>query len=1221
MANLLQSAGAQPQKHTRFAPIYTGRFFSGLWTNRSPLRDAATTHFTEKYYGGNGDALIAGQNVEITNRLTLARRAGNTSYDLNSFSGVDHFDSFRLSSPSSEKIHVMVDQIDGLYSLLSGVKTLVWPKGATAGQSYLQSVGNSLYFGNGIDNKKWLQSMHEWTESAQWGGPTTPYMSTFFIDSNGNIQQLVGTSFSILDYTITSNVVTFTWDRENDNVSVAFNLSDVVSIGDNIKLNGFSTSTFFNDKIVEITAVTNDTFTAIFEHVDTTITTELGYADVLKGGKPYSSQVEPDWNTTVLTPQVTDLETVKTYEGMVVWINRGIPTFNWGINPPEIAPNPIVGSSRIAWTKNTFYSYAGVIIDSNGNLQQVITAGKSGTSEPVWKTNVDDATSDGTVVWKMIQTAASLVWQSHTHYEPGDFLVGNAGGTNCLFQLAEYTCPTLVGNVDAYIYSEPSSNAPGAFDKYYPLTLGSANGHAVGNSLRMNEGSTASKPFNWIQVNEANEVTGSFVPFPTSGLWQNFALVILATLHIPVAGQYTFTSAQHDGILVGIGGGAEKVSGTGTDMMGHDVTAVNAYPIMGGTNGYGLQDFQYNHDSYTVNFPQAGDYPVEIDFKYWYHKTMLMAFGASTNALFAGTPMSGSTQPIWPVWTTTYAPNYASVRECGGVMQWNNLGPVTDYVWKANINFTLPNQTIIDPAGNTQAPYRTGVTGTTAPTFSTGLNQLTIDNPDLIWILTGTSAAPDPGTVSTYNGGWQYGIALVNTLDNTVSNCGPLTPATGNFIGVEGVSFAAGSGLPDPSLIDSQVDYVAIFRTTDGQSIPFLIDGKDNTMYTVPLAEYLANGYIDKTPDTELNNLISAAISGENTPPGAGAVNLTFHLNRIFFSIGNVVYWTTGAATPVGNGINGVAPLNFSEFPSTVKRIVPTSIGALVFTVSDIYQLRGDGVTSGIRAYPYAKGIGLLSYNALDVNGTIIGFFTSDKQFVILDPSAGISYVGFPIGDKLRKSTDAPGTYWNANNVYVTWHVDGEDQAWYVADGKYGWYRLMTTPAPETGLTWSPFAAIQGGCKAVQSIEVSPGVHKLLLGPIGSGQVLFRDLENFSDNGVAYSAWAVIGSLVLAQPGQVAEIQFITTDSVRLGTPLELGILLDEALPYYTEPFDVLKHWTDDPYSLPRSKSLLSQRFYLSEEDETALCRHMQLKINFGTEAVQNELLTLTVFGGYAQES
>ena len=397
-----------------------------------------------------------------------------------------------------------------------------------------------------------------------------------------------------------------------------------------------------------------------------------------------------------------------------------------------------------------------------------------------------------------------------------------------------------------------------------------------------------------------------------------------------------------------------------------------------------------------------------------------------------------------------------------------------------------------------------------------------------------------------------------------------------------------------------------------------------STTYTLTLADYLANGYVDTTPDTGLNNLISAAINGENTPPGAGAINLTFHLDRIWYSIGNVVSWTTGPATPVGNGVNGTSPLNYAAMPSLVKRIVPTASGAFIFTVSDVYIIQGNGTASSPiqGALPIAPGIGLLSYNALDMNGPIIGFFTTDNQFVTMDPSNGISNVSLPIGDQLRLQNGLPGQNWNPANVYVAWHVQGEDQGWYVGDGQYGWYRLMSTPAPETGNTWSPFATLTGGIKAIQSVEVSPGVHRLLVGPYTTGEISQRDLTVFTDNGTTYPAHATIGSLVLTQPGQVAQVAFVTTNAVKTGSPLTLGILVDEALPYYTGPIDILKDWVSDPPNFKISKSFYKQRFYLSTlEDETSSMETMQLQIIFSPfDSTQNELLTLTIFGTFSQE-
>lgn len=1134
MPNLLGLAGAQPQKQTRFAPIYTGRWASGLWTNRSPLRDAATTRIVEKFYGAAGDALIQGRNVEVTNKLTLARRPGNSIYDSNSWDAVDRFYDFRLFNQTSEQIKVMVDQSSALYSLFNGIKTLVWTKtSANAGQSYMQSVGNTLYFGNGIDDKKWLQTLTVWQAGFNWAVNSTPPFTTFLIDPNGNIQQLttVGTS----------------------------------------------------------------------------------------GGSM------PTWSTVV--PSVgNSFQGGLTTDGSAVWTNRGNPIENWGIAPPTTAVTPIVGSSRVAWTANTQYSLTSVVIDSNGNLQQVTTAGKTDVSAPAWATSVGLTTASGTAVYTMIQTAASLVWQPSTAYTAGHYLIGTATGVQCLFQLAFGNTVSLNSNVAAYRFAVGAIS--GVVELTNPTSLGSATASFTTlSSLQMTGSPTSNGATQiWNNLNGAGSVTGTTQPFGVND--HDYQMVVLGSFDVPQPGQYAFQITSHDGVLWGIGDGAQLVSGTNINPLTgsgypQTITPVQGYAVFGGNNNrFTAGGFSTNN--FVVNFPTAGTYHYEIDYAYWFHSGQTLQVTCNGNVIPFGAAISGTTEPIWPSFSTTFAPAYATVSESVGQFIWSNIGPVVDFAFPSSANVTLPNTTIIDKAGNTEAPFRTGITGTTPPTFATGLNQLTLDNPNLIWINQGPASAPPPGSVSTYNGGWIYTIALVNTLDNTVSNAAPLSVPTGNFIGAAGVTIPAGSGLPNPSSIDPQADYVAIFRSTDGNVVPFLIPSASGVpIYTISLHDYLTSGYVDTTPDTGLNNLLQAPIAGENTPPASGAINLAYHLGRIWYSIGNVVYWTAGPDTPIGNGVNGTPPLNFDTFPSLVKRLVPTTSGLMVFTVSDVYLIQGSGTSSSpiTPGIPILQGVGLGNYNGLDVNGSIIGFFTTDNQFVIIDPSSGVSYAGFPVGDQFRIDNGTAGLNWDTSSVYVAWHVNGEDQAWYVGDAQFGWYRLMPTPAPETGYTWSPFASIVGGVDALQSIEVTPGKHKLLLGPVAAGPILQRNLTMWQDNGTSYPANAVLGSMVLAQPGQIAEVAFITTDATRIGTPLVLGVIMDEALPYYTGSFDILKHSVYDPPTLRQSKSFFAQRFYLSDSEEPAVCRHLQVNVDFGIQSVMNELHTLTVFGGFLAEA
>lgn len=1253
MANLFGLAGATPQKQTKYAPIYNPRWTSGIWTNRSPLRDATTNRITEKFYGAAGDALIAGLNVEVSNKLTLIRRPGNSPLLFGNFSNVDRFYDFRLFNAATEEIIVMVDQADALYSLFApqsaGSTQLVWKKSKGAGQTYMQSVGNVLFFGNGVDNKKWLQTLQlvngKWAPNYDMGAGTTPYLSTFIIDPNNNIQQFTGTALPIASVTVQSDVV---------EVFTTANINGVLEVGQTVTFPMGMAANFLDGQTVTVTQVGFTEFTFNFINMNYALTPEAPgvYATVELGdGSPVTGASQPAWSTTV--PDASnDFQGGLTVDGTVIWTNRGNPVENWGIAMPTKPLNPIVQGGLPVWEESTFYSLVSCVVDLNGNLQQVTTPGLSGATDPTWSTVLGGVTYDGApttgVTWKMIASAAMMTWQPNTFYPTGSFLLETASGTPCLFQSTAPTAPYLSGTVNAFLWAAPHSGSVGQWDGVdvydgtnnpsglpYPTNTGDAYASAgglTGFDFAI-AGTGTGGSFAWDTIDASGEVTGTTNPFPGVDVSDNY-IVILGTLQVPVAGNYTITVNHGDGFQMGIGGNATFVSGTTPAFISGLSTAINGFPFLPAGHNQNVTSNSGNQwvDTYVVNFPTAGTYPLEVNMARWDKPNAGLQILINGNTIPSSQPAGGATSgsiiPTWPAWTTADAPGYPNVIEGSGRLQWNNLGPEVDYTWAGASHFTLPNTSIVDSNNNIEAPYRTGYTDTGgAPAWNTGIDSLTDDNPNLIWINLGPNGNPPVGTITTSNGGWVYAISLVNTLDQTVSNATRISAPTGNFTNAQGVYLSPGDGLPPLADIDPQADYVAIWRSTDGQAVPFLIPGTTDyaAPITISLHDYLLFGYTDTTPDVDLNNLISAPILGENTPPAIGAINLAYYLNRILYSIGATVYWTTGPATPAGNGLNGSAPLNFDEQSSLVSRIVPTTSGAFVFTVSDINLIQSTGNTSSpiSQAIPLLEGIGLLSYNALDVCGAQIGFFSTDHQFLILDPNAGVSSAGYPLGDQFRLNNGQLAQTWNPANVYVAWHVNGEDQAWYVCDGAQGWFRMMSTPAPETGsYTWSPFAQIVSGLKALQSIEVTPGNHQLLLGPFESGQILQRDLDTNQDGGENYPANAVMGSCVLAQPGQIAIVPFVTVEQVGIGTPIVIGVLIDEALPYYTGPFNILKHWENDPPNLKPSISLPSQRFYLSEDgDSAAAMRHMQIQINWAAENFPSELATVTIFGGYLQES
>jgi hypothetical protein len=416
-----------------------------------------------------------------------------------------------------------------------------------------------------------------------------------------------------------------------------------------------------------------------------------------------------------------------------------------------------------------------------------------------------------------------------------------------------------------------------------------------------------------------------------------------------------------------------------------------------------------------------------------------------------------------------------------------------------------------------------------------------------------------------------------------------------------------GSGSGDP-----QVDVIYLWRTVQGGSVLFYLDQIPNPGAGKTWV------YTDTTPDTGLNELIEAPVDEGNDPPPVGISALVYHLGRIWGAVNNSVYFSSGPDALVGSGNEAWAPANVFVFPDTVIRLFPTTSGLYVFTTADIYLIQGLGTSSSsFFSTPFTAGIGLSSYDAFAINGSIVFLYTSDNQILTLDPSSGLSEVGFPIGDQFPTAT------FTSLRTQLTWHVSGSaDKGLYVSDYANTWWRMCPTPSPETGLLWSPKAQIAGGFSAVQSIETASGVHTLLIGPPSAGgPILKRDSSVYADSGTAYAAWSILGSLVLAQPGQTAHAAFFTTDSVAVGTPLTLAVQLDEIAPVATGYFEPLTIYGTDPPQLPTSLSTFAQRFWLSQTQLPALCRHLQVQVNFGSDVAKNELLSLSLFGDWEQEN
>lgn len=530
-----------------------------------------------------------------------------------------------------------------------------------------------------------------------------------------------------------------------------------------------------------------------------------------------------------------------------------------------------------------------------------------------------------------------------------------------------------------------------------------------------------------------------------------------------------------------------------------------------------------------------------------------------------------------------------------GTVTWVNVGK--SITWSnANGGASLASTVlststqIADANGNLQTVVVPGKSGSSAPSWATVQGQNTVDN-TITWVNGGPITAANTGA-------WLYCYAFMNSVTGDISNASPLSApivlAANSYITLTGENSS-----------DFQADMVRLYRTTQGQAVPFQLAD----IFLPTLGGSWT--YADAQPDTNLNQFEQAVLDDSNDPPPTGAVHQAYHLNRIFVAVGSTVYYSGGPDTLQGLGTDAFPPDNFFSYPSTVTKMWPSTYGLLVFTTSDIYVISGSGTTSSVLAsYPFSQGTGLLSEDCFTVNGSTGYLLTADREVVSLDAGAGITEPGFPIGDKL-KSFDPSASY-------VAWLINGDDKGLFIADGSTGWFKLNPTPAPETGYTWSPFAQIAAasGCGAVACIETSPGIRQLLVGPSGTGPILQRDLTTNADDGVAYSAFATAGSIVVAIPSQTTAVEFIAADCTKVGSNISVGVLIDEI----SGSFTTLSTASNDPTGKAAPQSLYSTRWYLDQTQAPRECRHLQIKFSWPAENAANELLSFTLFGGFKQQ-
>jgi hypothetical protein len=1121
MANILQANGAQPQKPTKFVSLFTSRFMSGLFTNRSLLRGPLSFIYSDYYHAGATDALCDGLNSEVSIRQTMIRRPGNPVWcSVQTTEAIDSFYSFHQSNGT---ISVIADGTAHVYVATPTSLTSIFTKSAAAGEATFQGIDTTLYIADGVDTVKYIP------------GTTNP--------------------------------------------------------------------------------------------------------------------------------------------------QTGKPMWNWGGAAPTVAPTLAVtptGTSGIAWVASTMWTTMGMLFDANGNIQQLTSVNASGTNTTQLGTTGNGApafvSGPGTTVTETSGTP--IVWSNRG-------LIGS-WSSGASYYNASTTPAGATLNLSCIIY-DPITKAC-----YMQINGGAGVVRTSGNT-RPNFRAVVG----WNQDGDGNckwfYLGGIGVP----GLWQpshTYQLLGSVSNDDSNSGIVTPTTVSQAGIGTANGTPLFWWIATNTGTSG---TSGSYIPTWATTPGFPTND----GTNMIWNCVCNGTWLANTNYFPW--SSTATSFGAikdpNGNIQICITANGPSAPTIPATWATTYGnttlDGVGSGNSFVGVT-WACVG--SSLSWAPNTQWYLPTGGFVPPqasqayggatlsqAGINEYVINSGKSQTPGPPAWGALHTNTTDG-TVTWY--SASAFTAAGFSFTTGYGWCYAYKARKLSDSSVLTApplqipgtnspnitGPLGPPTGcgdgTVTSASPVAQIVGGNTGAQILItmvgstDPQFDTISVYRSTDGfgaggpylflTDIPMppmrgalpgiaqIIDFMpDKATALLPGLDPLEEAPVDNVNDPPPGQFGSTQFvsSGANTPtiPLAGTAiqGQVYHQGRLWAFVGNTVFASGGPDTNPGNGFTAWPPINEFPFDSPIVRLLPTANSLIVFTTTDVYLIGGGPAIADYYSQLLVGGVGLLSYNAVTVMLGLPYLFTSDRQYITIDPSGGFTRIGHPIGDKL--------TQYNPTAVYTTYHSYGDlEHALFLTDGSSEWYRCDPNPTPDsqmTGPIWSPRATIAGGFKAVQSIVVSPGTTKLLIGPAGAGNILARDstFTNFQDNGSAYSSFFVAGNIVLAQAGQMAQLDFIEADFVQVGTQATVSVMFDELSPTNGASFEKISNeFVSDPPKLfgPTGipKTMWMNRYFFgqttpgnggTQEPIPAWCKSLQLKVDFGnTDTIQNELLAFTIFGALYQE-
>ncbi len=439
---------------TRYGALGMGaRQFTGLWTQRSPYRDADVPYLISKFYSGSRfDSMIDGLNREISADLTDVRSPGSAVYNGNAFPAAYSFYDWAYLQNSAQTIKLLYDGKDGnIYDATAGQKSTLFTKSANAGQATFQSVNDQVFFGDGADQQKLMQGSQTWQPSAN----VLPGQLIVEGAAPGKVQiALGGITMSIVAVEVVAalglNNVYLYVDQQN--VPNFFtNLENV-----NVTLSGFTVATGLNGMTVAIADIYSTTL-GIFHFKSNTPAVQVYTADT-------GSATTGSGTTGATVPTFSAVEFDVVQDSGQQWKCYGPALQNWGVAKPLSAPTLTGANGTRFWQPNALLGPWYAVLDTNRNVEVAInltngsTVYRSGPRYPIWVTGSAygiNETVDGTIIW--FNAGAIGAW---------------AAATPFYFGISQGTCVILDSNQNLQMVTNGSGANSGATQPSWASVIG-----------------------------------------------------------------------------------------------------------------------------------------------------------------------------------------------------------------------------------------------------------------------------------------------------------------------------------------------------------------------------------------------------------------------------------------------------------------------------------------------------------------------------------------------------------------------------------------------------------------------------------------------------------------------------------------------------------------------------------------------------------------------------